>query len=358
MVMTSLLSAAARQLEQLLTHKLIPFAQDGAPVILFDAPPRSRGMLNVREEKTRKLLRPSRKRSYPGYVYWPHEQVNSIDVPVLGCVFEGEADYDVRNVEAKSGKRWLIPVRAGTFFIVNPGIPFTAGKLPWERPTPEFAHARCMVMQLRHDGVVFRPYTMDKGQLWKHPSLFLHEPQVYLLGERLLQELHRPESTFDVICHHYILLILYLMQRCLAENRYAQGYANMESGYAQGTENEDAMPVELETVFPDPVSLAQQYINEHLDDAGLSIAQIAAHAGLSIRHLNRLFKAQQRTSLFQYLQQQRLSKARLLLKNPAIAIKDVAKYCGFRQRSHFSAWFSKHSQTSPSQYRAQWRAKS
>lgn len=184
--MAKLIISAARQLEQLLKSKLIPFAQNGAPLILFDAPPRSREALNIRERKTNILPMPSRKKSYPGYIYWPREHVNSIDVPVLGCVFEGEADYDVRNIPGKPGRSWLIPVRTGTLFMVNPGIPFTAGKLPWERPSPKSAYARCAVMQLRQDGIVFRPYTMDKETLWKHPALFLHEPQAYLLGERLL----------------------------------------------------------------------------------------------------------------------------------------------------------------------------
>jgi len=357
-MMHSLLSSAARQLEQLLVHKLIPLAQNGAPLVLFDAPPRSGQRVEFREQKTRKLVLPARKKSYPGTLYWPVERVNSIGVPVLGCVFEGEADYDVRNPPGQTGHSWIVPVRAGTFFVVQPGIPFTADKLAWERPDPQRAYARGAVIHLRHDGIIFRSYTVDKGNLWKHPSFFLHEPQAYLLGERLLQELHRPESTFDVICHHYILLIFYLMQRCIAEGRYAEGYATMESGAMRNGENEDEMPVELETVFADPVSLAQQYINEHLDDADLSAPQIAAHAGLSPRHLNRLFKEQQLPSLSHYLQHQRLSKAKLLLKNPAIPIERVAAYCGFRQRSHFSAWFNKQVQSSPSTYRAQWRDKS
>jgi len=356
--MAKLLSSAARQLEQLLTNKLIPFAQNGAPLILFDAPPRSKQQENFEEKKTPKLMSPSRKTAYPRYLYWYKEHINSIGVPVLGCVFEGEADYDVRNPPGKPGRSWIVPVRASTFFVVQPGIPFTADKLAWERPAPQRAYARGAVMHLRHDGIIFRSYTIDKGKLWKHPSFFLHEPQAYLLGERLLQELQRPKSTFDVISHHYILLIFYLMQRCLAEERYAQGYAAMENSSLHGKEKTEEMPVELETVIPDPVSLGKQYISEHLDDAELSSAKIALHAGLSSRHLNRLFKEQESVSLFDYLQNQRLVKARLLLKNPAISIEQVAAYCGFRQRSHFSAWFANRNHTSPSVYRTQLKDKS
>jgi len=355
--MPKLILPAARQLEQLLKNKLIPFAQNGAPLILFDAPPRSREPLNIREKKTKKLPAPARKKSYPGYMYWPRERVNSIDVPVLGCVFEGEADYDVRNTPGKPGHSWLVPVRAGTLFVVSPGIPFTADKLAWERPSPKLAYARGAVMHLRHDGIIFHPYTIDKGTLWKHPSLFLHEPQTHLLGERLLQELRRPKSTFDVISHHYILLIFYLMQRCLAEERYAQGYAAMMA-LPQSEGRTEEMPVELEATFPDPISLAKEYIAEHLDDAELSSPKIALHAGLSSRHLNRLFKEQESVSLFDYLQNQKLVKARLLLENPAISIEQIAIYCGFRQRSHFSAWFTKQNHTSPSVYRAQLKNRS
>jgi AraC-like DNA-binding protein len=347
--------ATMRYLEQLLQRNLIPLAQNGAPLILFDAPPRSKQQSDFKEKKTKKLTPPSRKKTYPGTLFWPSEHVNSIGVPVLGCVFEGEADFDVRNPPGKPGHSWIVPVRAG-FFVVRPGIPFSADKVPWERPDPKRAYARCMVFHLRYDGINFRPFTVDKGKIWKHPSLFLHEPQAHLLGERLLQELSRPKSTFDVISYHYMLLIFYMMQRCLVEGRYTLGFPSMAP--ARGKVKTEEIPVEPEVIFPDPVNLVKQYIGEHLEDKELSLRKIALNVGFSSRHLDRLFREQESISLFDYLQYQKLMKARQLLQNPAVSIEQVAIYCGFRQRSHFSAWFTRQNHSSPSAYRAQLKNRS
>jgi len=336
-----------RQIEQLLLEKLIPLVQEGAPLVLFDTPPRSSIPLDIIEESTPALAVPKQKKPYPQYYVWPKENVNSVSVPMIGCIFEGEADYDVRNPPGREGRRWIVPVRQNTLYVISPGIPFSANKLHWERSRPELAYARGIQMHLRHDGISCHTYSMNNGRMWSHPYLFFYEFEAHLLAERLLNELHRSGKIGDAIISYYLLLIFHLMVRCIREERFSSVRGIL--GAASFVEEEILLNANPQ--FAGWVRSAQEYINDNLADPDLSSQQIALHSGLSLRHLNRLFNQEFNMPVFQYVQQKRLEKACVLLENPGISISQTAQYCGFRQSSHFSAWFSRHTRHSPRAYR-------
>jgi AraC-like DNA-binding protein len=259
-------------------------------------------------------------------------------VPVLGCFFEGQADYLVRRPPGKSGTQWMVPLQAGTFFLVPPGIPFTMG-----RCHSRGNYARGIFMHLRRDCINCFSYTMDKTRIWQTPRIFLYELEVQLLAERLIQEMRRTGEPSSRIVAHYALLILELMLRSIREGR-----STNERGVV-------STPQQPQPTFALAASSGMQraeaYILEHLKNPDLSCRDIALHVGVSERHLERLFK--QRTGLapFQFVQQQRLEKARILLMNPGFSISTVAHYSGFRRPSHFSAWFAHRHRCSPSAYR-------
>ena len=342
--------AEARQLRQLLQNKLIPLAQTGAPLVLFDTPPRCSIPCDIRTEITAPLSKPLRRKSYPMYALWRKENVNSIAVPALGCIYDGECEYDVRDTAPPRNRRWIVPLKGGTFFNAKPNTAFTAKKLAWEGPQSEASYARGLIFHLRHDGVNCHFFTQDKGKIWYPPNLFLHEPSAYALGERIMQEWRRPGETSYAIIYYYHLLIFHLLRRCVDEKRYIL--------HPQPTFH--TLPDTL-TTPPDAATYdflatsrilqAQDYIDENLSNSSLNGQQIALHVGLSQRHLNRLFKEHADMTVSQCIQNRRLEKARLLLDSPGILIRDVARFCGFSQPSHFSAWFTRHQEQSPQEYR-------
>lgn len=86
---------------------------------------------------------------------------------------------------------------------------------------------------------------------------------------------------------------------------------------------------------------AKQYIQDHLDDPLLSCDQVAAAAGISSRHLTRLF-ALEGSAPGRYLQDKRLERARLLLTSPQgrrLDIAEVAYRHGFSSQAHFARAF-------------------
>ena len=68
----------------------------------------------------------------------------------------------------------------------------------------------------------------------------------------------------------------------------------------------------------------------------LSRTDLAAHAGLSARQLERLFRKYLNRSPARYYLELRLNRARLLLLQTELSIIDVALACGFVSASHFS----------------------
>ncbi|HEY6737931.1 MAG TPA: helix-turn-helix domain-containing protein [Actinopolymorphaceae bacterium] len=73
--------------------------------------------------------------------------------------------------------------------------------------------------------------------------------------------------------------------------------------------------------------------------ADLTPKSIADRAAVSVRTLNRVFRAQTGTSPVQWLVGRRLQRARELLETTDLSVEEVASWCGFRSavvlRQHF-----------------------
>jgi transcriptional regulator GlxA family with amidase domain len=101
---------------------------------------------------------------------------------------------------------------------------------------------------------------------------------------------------------------------------------------------------------------AQQWLRERLGRP-VAMAQLAAHLGLSSRTLNRRFRQATGISPQAYLQRQRISHARELLKHSNLAIGEIAWQVGLQDASYFSQLFRNHSGMSPLRYREVVRGK-
>lgn len=93
-----------------------------------------------------------------------------------------------------------------------------------------------------------------------------------------------------------------------------------------------------------------EYINEHLDRK-IKLADLASAIGISQFHFSRLFKQSMGISPHQYLLQQRIDRAKQLLKNKDLSVIDIAFMCGFNSHSHLSKQFRQHTGLTPTAYR-------
>ncbi|KAF3890925.1 helix-turn-helix domain-containing protein [Tolypothrix bouteillei VB521301] len=97
---------------------------------------------------------------------------------------------------------------------------------------------------------------------------------------------------------------------------------------------------------------AIEYIEQHLGEK-ISLETIAQHLDISQCHFCHLFKQSMGVSPYQYVLQQRIEKAKHLLKQQKLTITNVALECGFANQTHFTKHFRKLTGTTPKAYRKQ-----
>jgi AraC family transcriptional regulator len=93
------------------------------------------------------------------------------------------------------------------------------------------------------------------------------------------------------------------------------------------------------------------YINEYLD-RDIRLADLAQLVGMSQFHFSYLFKRSLGKPPYQYLLQQRIERAKQLLKQTDISIVNIAFTCGFSSHSHLSKQFRQLTGVTPKAFRA------
>ncbi|XID91656.1 ABC transporter substrate-binding protein [Paenibacillaceae bacterium WGS1546] len=100
----------------------------------------------------------------------------------------------------------------------------------------------------------------------------------------------------------------------------------------------------------DPVRSAVRYIGEHYAEP-LTLDSIASVPGCTGRQLQRFFKDKLLIGPIEYLIRLRLSKAKTLLCETDVPLKQIAEAVGYADSYHFSRLFKKHEGVSPGRYR-------
>lgn len=89
--------------------------------------------------------------------------------------------------------------------------------------------------------------------------------------------------------------------------------------------------------------------------AGYRIAELVKTNGINRTKLHKGFMLLFGKSVHAYLLEQRLKKAKVLLKNTHLPVKAVAVQCGFKQEKYFFRYFKQKTSYTPAAYRKRFK---
>ncbi len=111
-----------------------------------------------------------------------------------------------------------------------------------------------------------------------------------------------------------------------------------------------------ETHHDEVIIKVQEWLQSHYAEE-IRLNLVANRFRLSVRSLNRRFKAATGTTPLQYLQEKRVSQAKQLLKQSNLTIAEISFAAGYQDTSHFSSLFRKVTGIAPVEYRELVRSK-
>ncbi len=98
------------------------------------------------------------------------------------------------------------------------------------------------------------------------------------------------------------------------------------------------------------IGRACAYIDDHLY-APVDLESLAAFCGCSLSHLRHVFKKEMNLSLTQYIQAEKVNKAKEMLKITDYSIAEIAGQLGFCSESYFISVFKKAAGCTPRQFK-------
>lgn len=98
------------------------------------------------------------------------------------------------------------------------------------------------------------------------------------------------------------------------------------------------------------ISPAVKYIEEHFCSADFSLENACKLCNVSRSYFNRIFKTIMKTTPINYINQLKISKAKLLLSSGAYTHNEIANLCGFSDLKYFYIVFKKITGTTAGKY--------
>lgn len=105
---------------------------------------------------------------------------------------------------------------------------------------------------------------------------------------------------------------------------------------------------------PDFLDEVQQYVDSHIADGEIDIAELASHFGVARATFTRKVKQFTGLTSSAYITSRRLKKASQLLQSTDMSVAQVGEACGFSDTAYFILVFRKKHGKTPKQYKDEW----
>jgi AraC family transcriptional regulator len=251
----------------------------------------------------------------------------SVSEPFLAWTTSGEVDFQ----EREDGQPWITNrIKKGSFFLTTGGAPYD---VRWRAVSEEPFEAMYVFLELpllQH--ALEEVFGTDATHVrLRDASAFNDEGLNSLLG-LLRAELMRPEASPSFVEGIAHAISIHLAREYGESGEESHGSSPSLPGYK--------------------LRQITDWIAEHLTEE-FSLDRLAAQAGLSRFHFQRLFKAAMGVAPSRYHINLRMEEARRLLRETRMGVVDVALEVGYSNPSHFAQLFRRETGLSPSDYRRQ-----
>ncbi|KAB8331766.1 AraC family transcriptional regulator [Scytonema tolypothrichoides VB-61278] len=268
---------------------------------------------------------------------WENILVEEFHHPPGQLKYQSEAEHAIclclaprpfRLSQVKGDRRYTSLYTKGDMSITPAGIPFFAqwdgnDRYLWIRIPSHFTHK-----------VAKEAVEIDPHQIELLPEFRVRNPSIEQIGMMLLTEL----KNGGLAGRLYIESLTNVLAVQLLRN-YSATQPSV-SLYNGGLSERQLLVV-------------TDYIHEYLSEE-IKLSQLAELLGMSQFHFSRLFKQSVGIPPHQYLLQQRVERAKQLLKQTELSITEVAFLCGFNSHSHLSKWFRQLTGITPKTYRVEY----
>lgn len=92
------------------------------------------------------------------------------------------------------------------------------------------------------------------------------------------------------------------------------------------------------------------YVHNNLDDQ-ITLNDLAKHCGRHPNYISALFKREKNMTIQQFIIEERIKKAKYLIKNSSLFLVEIAHLCGFENQSYFSYQFKNKVGCTPQEFR-------
>lgn len=99
---------------------------------------------------------------------------------------------------------------------------------------------------------------------------------------------------------------------------------------------------------------AERYL-QHSQDQEVSVASLAEHCGVSERSLLRHFHSRHGITPLEFIQRQRIERAKAMLESTRLSVEEIVARCGYHDVSSFRKLFKRAASLTPGEYRERFR---
>jgi AraC family transcriptional regulator of arabinose operon len=175
-------------------------------------------------------------------------------------------------------------------------------------------------------------YNMEGNSL-QLLEAFQLQSTLHITETRLEQMFREGLDASNQLAHDKNLLQITLLSVCT--KIMVQLAANLER-------QKSRLSVELQAML--------QYLNQ-LDAAQFHSSHMSRQFALSFKQINRMFKKELGTTVYDYFLMKKLNTAKMLLRDTSLAVSQIAFRIGYSDAHYFSNIFKKKTGTSPTKYR-------